>query len=248
MSGQLLKRATWTRVGIGLFVLCAAVLGPSCGPARADDFLPLAVGNFWEYVDEDGDVEIQVVVGTAEIWGTEVHVVEFQESPVDEGLLDFWTSGPDGNVCLWGFWRDDAGWGLLYDPPVRFVDAPLSLGKEWENTFDAYGLPDTLLVGTSHLSLVVTEEGDLTVPAGVFHSFGIATDEGEGPGPVPGDYTILGRRRAADGVRDASQWWWSDGVGQVQYGASGLFQLSSYFMTTPAQPLSWTRIKAVYRE
>jgi hypothetical protein len=231
----------------GLILAAAVALLALPLPLAADEYLPLNVGNFWEYESTAGDPETQLVTGTTELWGTEVYTIEFVESSVDEGLVNFWTSGEDGDADLWGFFRSDVGWGILYNPPLRMVDAPLWLDKWWSNEFDTYSLPDTTYLSTDLLWVGVTEEGPLTVPAGTFPTFGISPDEGEGPGIPNESYTVLGQRVAPDAARYAFQWY-SDGVGIVQYGSSGLFQLTSYFVSTPVERESWGRIKGLFRE
>jgi hypothetical protein len=76
------------------------------GPASGEDYLPLATGNFWSYFVVDGPVEMRVVGEQVPINDVQTFPIEYTMSPDNEGLINYWTSEPDGGVLLWGFWRD----------------------------------------------------------------------------------------------------------------------------------------------
>ena len=153
-----------------VLILITIVVFPQI--CSAEDFLPLQVGNRWEYTSTEGD-ETKEVTGTTELWGEEVFLIEYVESVNNIGLDQYWTTNAEGDAFVWGWWRDDHQYGVLYDPPIPWVDAPLYLGKTWSHVFDAYTLPDTAYAGQNEIGLEVYWEGVLTVPAGEFYSYGI---------------------------------------------------------------------------
>lgn len=215
-------------------------------PAAADDYLPLATGNFWSYSVEDGTVEMRVVDEQVTIFDTPTFPIVYTESSENEGLINFWTADEDGGVLLWGFWRDT--WGMVYDPPIRVVDAPLYVGKTWTNTVDLYALPDTSFYMTGEFTYSVVEDPELNVPAGLFPTFGIGDPD---PDPaassfLDGRYTLSGELRNS-GNRGAYHWY-SLNVGVVQEIIGNLRQLRTYTDHPVAvESSSWGAVKALYR-
>jgi len=214
------------------------------GSADAEEYLPLETGNFWSYRAEDGSEEMRVVGDPVPVLQGNPYPIEYPISPENQGLVNFWTSEPDGGVLLWGFWRDS--WGIVYQPPVRMVDAPLFVGKVWPNTVDLYALPDTSFYMTMDFSFTVHEDPVMTVPAGEFPTYGIGyTDE---PGKLfpGGRYTLWGEK-ITDKNRGADTWY-SLGVGIVQEEIGDLLQLESYTdHPVGVEVSSWGAVKALYR-
>jgi hypothetical protein len=211
--------------------------------AVAEQYLPLSIGNQWSYQGVAGLSERQVVTGTRTVWGTETYVISRLESSSNEGLENYWTTGADGDVNLWGFYRSLDGWGVLYDPAIRWVDAPLYVGKVWSTTVDWYRLPEMTLGGTFTIVMSDWEESILVVPAGSFPVAGI----GEGPydGPREG-FTLAGLAIPASPLREAAEWYGLS-VGLVQYQADDLYQLVSFEVPTPVVESTWSKVKALYR-
>jgi hypothetical protein len=214
------------------------------GSAAADDFLPLEEGNFWNYVSEGGTTEMQVVGEQVPLFQGNPFPIFYSGNAGNEGLVNFWTSEADGGVLLWGFERP---WlGLLYQPPIRVVDAPLYVGKTWTETFDIYALPDTIFTQTAEITFRVAEDPELTLPAGVFPTFGI---EDVGPGLevlLAGRYTLTGKIKT-NASRAVSEWY-SLGVGVVQMDYSELFQLETWTdHPVTSEGSTWGGVKALYR-
>lgn len=242
-------------LAFGTLSLCLGLVSLAApGSARADDYLPLELGNYWIY---DGAVlgehEETRVAEVVRIWGNDVYAILYENSTHNEGLVNYWTSTPEGDVDLWGCrWSD--GYGLLYRPPLKKVDAPLFLGKHWSMEIDVYYIrpdsPDTTFAWHEVWGFEVSFEGDLVLPGGIFHVFGI---EPAAPNPVrppmyadrsPEGLVLTSRRN--EGRRPTD--WWSDGLGEVQYDTSDLYQLAAHGqLPSPVQPTSWGRVKALYR-
>ncbi|MFN0149610.1 MAG: hypothetical protein ACKVU1_02735 [bacterium] len=214
----------------------------AAAPAYSTEYLPLATGNQWSYASIEGSSEVQTVVGTAPVWGVSTSVIDHTESTFNEGLENYWTTGSDGDVFLWGFNRTLDGFGWLYDPPILYVDAPLFVGKTWSSEVDVYELPDTTYFATFNLLFTVHEDVLLSVPAGAFQSYGIGYDAGGGA-----SMSILGTLgRALRGTGPSV--WFSDGTGEVQYSsASELFRLVSVNVPNSTSATSWGAIKGLYR-
>ena len=223
------------------FILIAAAFLPH--PCSSENYLPLQIGNRWEYTSSEGD-ETKEVTGTIELWGEEVFVIEYPESVHNLGLDQYWTTNVEGDVFVWGWWREDDQWGSLFEPAIPWVDAPLYLGKTWSHTFDTYVLPDTTYAGQNEIHLRVYWEGVLSVPAGDFYSYGIGQDVPHGAG-FPEDRCISGEV-AVDLPREEPTDWYGDGVGEIQYRTSDIYQLVSFDQPVAIAQTSWGAVKALY--
>lgn len=210
-------------------------------PLQAAEYLPLDLGNFWNYSTVDGAVERIQISEETTVLGRDVFVIEFIESEENQGLKSFWSTGPDNDTYLHGFWRQ-SGWGLAYDPPILYLDAPLDLGKTWTTHFDAYSLPDTTYDTSWDATLEVSEAGIYEVGAGSFPGFGI---QEVGETRERSAYALDGRLQKNPG-RGADAWY-SEGVGEIQYDRGPLFTLDSYSGTVASDTETWDGIKALFR-
>ena len=94
-------------VRVSLAILTCALVTQ---PALADpDYLPLQVGNTWSYEGSGGYAETMTVIGTTEVLGEVVSVIDYSASTSNEPLENYWTRASDGDVMLWGFFRDEEG-------------------------------------------------------------------------------------------------------------------------------------------
>lgn len=221
----------------------AALSGIVALPASAQ-YLPLEAGNEWGYVGSGGDTEIHTVTGQIPIFSGNPWVIEWTGNPAVEGLSNFWTSEPDGDVYVWGFYIE-GDFGVVYDPPIHYVDAPLELGKVWTQTVDLYTYPDLIFQGPLELAFEVYEDGVLAVPYGEFPSFGIGQTLPPGFLAATGGLDLLGRPVGAETGGSATDWF-SFGIGVIQYRSNDLWQLESIGGPVPAQESSWGRIKQTF--
>ena len=218
------------------------ILGGDLAVAQ-ESYLPLAEGNTWSYLGLGGERESTVISGQTEIFGYDVWVMEYFDSDHNEELENYWTSDETGDVYLWGAWR---GWGQVYDPPIKMVDAPLEVGKTWSTTFDRYSLPDLEFVRTETIHFEVQEAGVIAVPAGDFEAFNII-DAGDGGVEYAGAvYNVLGERlQPNQRVVDS---WWSLGVGEIQYVSSDTYQLTSFEVGPVAtEHRTWSGVKVLFQ-
>jgi hypothetical protein len=225
-------------------ILCILIL-LTAGPVTAEDYQPLATGNFWSYVAESGVEETRVVGEPVPIFQDNPYPLEYTiGDPDNQGLINFWTSESDGGVLLWGFERQT--WGILYQPPIRMVDAPLYVGKTWTVTADLYSLPDTVFYQTMEFSFMVHEDPELTVPAGEFPTFGIGDQAPATLALLGGRYNLMGE--ITTNKDSFVNRWYSLGVGLVQEHLDEIYQLETWTDDpVGVEASSWGAVKALYR-
>jgi len=231
---------------LAAFPVLATLVLPYGGSALAQPYFPLAIGNSWDYQTPGGVHETQTITGTTTLLGHTVFVNTYTNNPDNAGLENYWQVGSNGGVLLLGFYRNNDGFGELYDPLIDYVDAPLAVGKTWSSESAIYDLPGMIPDGTLAISFTAYEDVTLTVPAGTYQAFGI------GLVFTPGfTKTAAGGRLNIDGTlrvtADQPTDWYAAGVGEVQYGTGDLFQLAGLNLPTPATALSWGHVKAAYR-
>jgi hypothetical protein len=232
---------SWAARTVMVLLACVLVL-PAWSASEDPDYLPLSTGRTWVYESPVGGGETMTVVGTRDLMGTVVWVMDYTESTVNDSLENYWTTGADGDVLLHGFVREDeGGWGVVYLPPIAALDVPVFVGKSWQCSTQTYRLPEETPWDDLEMGFEVVWEGVLSVPAGEFPCIGVANvpvvwhDSRRG-------YTLDGRKLS----RDSDPWtWYSGGVGVVRYDADRIYDLISYGVT-PVESASWTRIKALY--
>jgi hypothetical protein len=234
------RRVLWVWACLAV---AACLLAPQSGIAYTN-YLPLDPGFLWMYQGVGGNEESMSVTGTRTLFGETVSVMDVFNSTSNEPLKNYWRRAEDGDVLLCGFFRDeDGGWGLAYDPPIRWVDAPVVLGATWACTTQVYELPGMIPADVMVVEYTVWWEGTLPTPAGEFPSIGIgfanpwmAGSRFRGCAP---DGRVLSGRSEPDR-------WLSDWVGLVQYVSDDLYQLY-YWGIVPVEPLTWSRVKMLYR-
>ncbi|MBU1700575.1 MAG: hypothetical protein KJ831_10555 [Candidatus Eisenbacteria bacterium] len=217
----------------------------SASPAMCEEYLPLSVGFEWEYEGLEGHHEVQRVEGIINIWGADVYAMRYEGNPLNEGLVNYWTCDEAGSVLLWGFYIIPDSFGILYDPPIRMVDAPLELGKTWSCTVNVFEWSDSTSSTSLTLDFTVEEEGLIVVPAGEFYTFGIGYEfPPKHLVPLLQDRDIFGTPLGGHERPPASDWW-TDGIGRIQYVGAylELFQLAPFSGPTPCRKGTWGSIK-----
>ncbi|MBM4118720.1 hypothetical protein FJ251_13490 [bacterium] len=224
-------------------LICLAL--PAAAPAQ--DYLPLGPGSYWHYAGEAGDAFSRTVTGTIEMAGQAVSVVATSGYDPDDGLEQYYTAGEGGDVLLWGFYRNLEDWGLLYVPPLRIVDAPLSLGQRWSVVADCFEIPGNHPAGTLVGERVVQSEGLESVPAGEFFARAIAWDlRGEPLRALASHGCDPSGRRLAPGRELSPPEYWTLGVGIIREETTQIWRLTDFDGPTPSGAQSWSAIKALY--
>ena len=148
---------------------------------RPGDYYPLAVGNKWNYRDDQGNRVIFEIVDTIEIQVTSDRTVTshvLQKSSPDEGLegvLNFSYLGHKiENGVVKGIFQhaqnvtsgtEDT---ILFAPFLPLYNFPLIPGNTWQTNFQAKLTPELFPIGGGVDEFEVLSEETLTVPAGTF--------------------------------------------------------------------------------
>lgn len=219
--------------------------------ARAEaSWMPLQVGNRWQYVGTDSAHQTEVIVRTMTLRGREVFVKSYVEGP-NAGLENYWLIGADGSVALCGYNRAD--FGVAYEPPLTLLAAPPALGRTWSTHTISYRLSDMTVHETFDIDWSVADEVMLQVPAGTYHCYAVGQVT---PGvllePGPGrSFTLDGRPAPRTASTTALPVvitdWFAEDVGIVQYESDDLYRLLSFGNATPVRAFSWGRLKSRYR-
>ncbi len=147
----------------------------STGPSENDDYLPIAIGNQWDYslsgyVSTIGSVDTTFLSGSniTQVIGTTTHQQGFQLYTIKDSLITTMTT-PDTvfthtTITMNYANRTDSEWRMYDDTTSTdyelFMKHPLTLGDTW--------IPDTTEPTTSRA--VLSLSASVTVPAGSFTS------------------------------------------------------------------------------
>jgi hypothetical protein len=247
------SRLILTGIRILLVLLVSVILCPMSG--RAEDYLPLDIGNEWYYESDLAETQLMTIIGEEVILGTDTRV---RRQEMDDDLFEnFWTGDSLGHVYLHGARNLIDGFEVAYLPPIRMVDAPLGFGKAWVTEgVRCYDLDGTPWEGDPlDYALRVYSEGFVSVPAGEFYSYGVGYDTGVllVQSPSGESYDLFGRHAPIGeeiGEADIVAWY-SDGIGLVQHTIydSGQHALQLHWWNTPVsvESCSWGRLKQLFR-
>jgi hypothetical protein len=141
-------------------------------PVHAGDFLPLTIGNRWEYRGTGGSHQGEAITGQTLVRGRVVAVKSYTDGP-DAGLQNYWLLAPDGSVMLAGFSNPSAALAWAYEPPIRYLPVPPVVSAGPFQHVVVHDLFTDAVVFTNDFRFDVTEEVTLSLPAGSFHSFGV---------------------------------------------------------------------------
>jgi len=218
--------------------------------ASAADWMPLDIGTRWEYRGLGGGSEVQSITGERTLHGRVV-ATRFYDEGLNAGLENYWLLDPDGTVLLAGFFRPE-GFGLVYEPPIRYLPVPPVVGPQPAVRVNAHDFVTDAVVSTWDVHFEVVEEVTLALPAGSFHSFGV--QEMSTPvGPAAASrrtFTLDGRTLAPAPslvTQPQPSNWFSLGSGVVQFRFTDLFQLVRVEGPSPVARSSWARVKRLYR-
>jgi len=218
--------------------------------ALGDDWMPLGIGTRWEYRSVGGDHQVQTITGQTIVRGRVVAVKSYAEG-VDAGLQNYWLLDADGSVLLAGFSEPSAAFALAYEPPVRYLPVPPEPGLHPAQHIVAHDLFTDAVFDAFDIQIELTGDVLLTLPIGIYHAVGVG-QAGPPAGPALArevSYTLDGRRLphgVPSGSATTSTDWFSNGVGDVMYQSSDLFQLIGFGQPTPTAKTTWSAIKRLY--
>ena len=147
---------------LALALVIATAFTPSL--ARSDSWMPLQIGNRWEYRGTGGGHQVEHITGTFTLRGRVVAIKHYDEG-VDAGLENYWLNDPDGSVLLAGFTGAD-GFGIAYEPPIRYLNGPPAVGAKPPQFVTAYNLSTNAVEFADYLQRDITEDVVLSLPAG----------------------------------------------------------------------------------
>ena len=224
-----------------IFILLLAL--PLALPAAAQDYHPLAPGNFWSYLLDDGMHELRVVGELVPVFGNMVYPIGHPYLDPFKGLVNYWSTEPDGDLLLWGWSRGT--FGFLYQPPIVVVDSPLVVGKSWSTTVDLYAVTDSSFVETREFPYVVYDHANITVPAGIFDSWGVGYGPSSSKALFDGRYNLMGE---AIGSRSGNvERWYAEGVGVVEEYLSDVYWLETFTdHPVASEATTWGSVKALF--
>jgi hypothetical protein len=235
-----------------LLVLALALVLPAA--ARGDGvWQPLDVLTHWHYAVDGGGGEDVTITGTTTLLSRTVAVKHYSGG-IDDGLDQYWLTGPDGEVLLAGFNRP--GFGLAYDPPIALLETPPALGLTWWTDATIHLLPALTVSDSLHIQWAVFEDVVLDLPIGSLPAFGVGQTGAAVAAPAAATlaasrgFTIDGRRipdGATTNVSNATDWY-SENIGVVQYQVGGTYhRLTTFDRPDAVARSSWGRIKRIYR-
>jgi len=228
-----------------VLALAAALIVSSA--ANAQSYLPLTVGNRWTYLATGGGTEVHTVSGTTELRGRTVFVVSYSGNPVNEGLENYWISQADG-FFLCGFLRHVEKLGKAYDPPIRVLRVPASVGDISTTTTTDYSWPGWDTPGqTFTISFQVIEDVMLDLPIGTMKALGLGQVAQAQGMRADGAYAMDGTRKTSGPLDPVATDWFAAGLGEVQYRSDDLYQLQDFEIPTPVAATTWGRLKRLYR-
>lgn len=242
-----------TRAHAPALAALALLAALSPGTAARADWLPLAVGNQWVYMDETDEPHTEAITDEAHVRGRRMFVKSYLGGQ-DDGLVNFWKLDTDGSLLLGGYYRAAYPFGLVYEPPVKIFPGSPVVNQEWTTHTVAIAIPDNVIYAEFDLYWKVQEQVTVPSPAGTFECVGVgqvappAFAAAPGGAPLALDGTVI---RPAEGPLDngpsSATEWYADGVGLVRYDTGVPYLLQSYDLVTPAVTSSWGRLKRLYR-
>ena len=231
---------------LALALVITTALAPSL--AHGADWDQLAVGNRWEYQGVAGYHEVIHITGTFTLRGRVVSIKHYDEG-INAGLENYWLLDPDGSVLVAGFTTTD-GISYAYEPPIRYLDGPPTVGAKPPQFITVYDLHTNTVVAAQYYQFDITENVLLNLPAGSFQALGVGLLPTSGPAAAAQKgLTVDGRVLSAvpAGIPGRTTDWFSEGVGVVQSKTSDLYQLVGFGQPTPTLARSWGAIKRLYR-
>jgi hypothetical protein len=226
-------------------VLGTSLLLPSV--ATTQNYLPLSVGNRWTYFGPRLGNEVHTVSGTTELRGRLVFVMSYSGNPANEGLENYWISRGDG-FFLCGFFRNAEKIGVAYDPPIRMLRVPASVGDVSTTTTTSYSWPDWQTpFQTFTISFTVIEDVLLDLPVGSIKALGLGQTLAAQGMHAYAAYAPDGSARTSTPDVSLATDWFAAGLGEVQYNTDDFYQLVDFEIPTPVVGATWGRLKRLYR-
>ncbi|MHB8080284.1 MAG: hypothetical protein ACYDIE_13635 [Candidatus Krumholzibacteriia bacterium] len=204
------------RFAIGPLVACCLL---ATGSAAGADYWPMANGATFHYRNDAGVTRDVTLYAVAALPGWIMRDTS-QESPYCSDSEGFFID-PDGDVAcgtVMTFCDDMLDPDRFdFEPPLKFLDLPLTVGKSWTCND----------ISTGFWIFTVVGEQDVTVPAGTFHAMVLSVFTLSGTLPFGGT------------------WYLDRDIGPVIL--PGGFKMVSWSGIVGAGSESWGAVKSLYR-
>lgn len=131
------------------------------------EYFPLGLGDTWTYLEDDGGYTTEIASGTE----TVDSIIAKKLEEAGEGDYILFTMDSNGLNKYKDYETDDGMWKtILYEPPVHYSPAQVSIGTVQAYNSNATVLDSEGFSATGTVSGTATVEGieDVTVPAGFF--------------------------------------------------------------------------------
>ena len=184
-------------------------------------YMTLDPGNFktYDFVEVDAGIMLVEPITEEDGW-THLNTKITVGGVLVEEVTRRYSVDAEGNVWFFGIVAQ------MDQPaePVLFVDAPLYMGKAWEQTVDYPGYP------TRHFSHVCEAEEFVTVPLGTYWCFRVRT-------------IVTSATEVTETI-----YWYCDGFGRVKIQTVAdpyTFELADGVI--PVENTTWGAVKSLYR-
>jgi hypothetical protein len=202
-------------------------------PAQASEWYPIDTGRFWVYSSPGGGWYIATVQAPQLFAGSLVQPLQWEP-----GNRENLSQDGAGRVFHHGLSGAPDRSYVVFDPPFLWMDSELTVGHEWETTFDVIEYnADSVEVwrGWQRVTCRVIGFGPVEVPAGTFQAAEVLVTRDASSLP---SYTF--RNMYAEGVGYIRR---TDESGNV------LFELESYGpLAVPTETTTWGAIKSLYKD
>jgi hypothetical protein len=200
--------------------------------AQASDWYPIDTARFWVYSTPDGGSYSGTVEAPESFAGSLVQPLQW-----NPGTRELLSKDEAGRVFLHGLNGAPDGSYVVFDPPILRMHSQLTLGQEWEASYDVVHYnAGGVEVGRQqgHETFLVIDFGSVDVPAGTFPAAEVLRTRDLDSLP---SYTF----------RDM----YAQGVGWIrrtdENGTAVLFELESYGPgSVPTDNSTWGAVKSLY--
>lgn len=164
-------------IWLGLFL-------PPTAAAQSNPYFPLEAGLHHSYTPEmeGSPVGFATVIGTEEVHGRDVWVIQWNYTTVPGYRFEFYSIAADGDLLFHGTRGRNTGLDLveyLATPPFRVLDMPFAAGHTWTDLYavDYYnnGTYESTTPGYSYNGEIIGTDFPMAVPAGSFSALVVAS-------------------------------------------------------------------------
>lgn len=228
-------------------LLIIALLSVSL-PVQASPWYPIETGHLWSYSQTGGEPVSAIVDPPETFAGVFAQPVHW-----NNGVIEYLTQDTAGRVFLHGMIHPDGSF-LFFEPPILRMDPDLTVGHEWEATYEVihYNADDVEVARQQGRSTFhVLDIRPVTVPAGTFLAAEVLRTEQTDPptdsGVSSGSSPVSPDQVGFTAFRDM----YAEGIGWIRRtnedGTWVFYRLQTFGVDgVPAQASSWGAVKSKF--